>query len=342
MSRTRGDHPGHHDHGHRGEGSSRAHSHGLVDPVITTTARGIWAVKWSFVGLLATALLQAVAVALSGSVALLADTLHNVGDALTALPLWVAFVFARLRPSPRFPHGYGRMEDLAGAVIVLTILASAVVAGYESVVRLLRPEPVAYLAAVAAASVIGFVGNEAVARLRIRVGREIGSAALVADGAHARADGLTSLAVAAGAAGVWLGYPVADPIVGIVITLVILHLVWASARAVFTRMLDGVEPGVLEAAADTARHVEGVRDVGEVRARWSGHWLHLELNVAVDADLSVAEGHRIAKEVRHRILHGLPHVSGVTVHVDPATEVGERFHGVEAHAHDGLPPHSHR
>jgi len=341
MTRTRGDHPDNHDHGHHGGGHSGGHAHGPIDPVITTTARGIWAVKWSFVGLLATALLQAVAVALSGSVALLADTLHNVGDALTALPLWVAFVFARLRPSPRFPHGYGRMEDLAGAVIVLTILASAVVAGYESVVRLLRPEPVAYLAAVAAASVIGFGGNEAVARLRIRVGREIGSAALVADGAHARADGLTSLAVAVGAAGVRLGYPVADPIVGIVITLVILHLVWASARAVFTRMLDGVEPGVLEAAANAARHMEGVRGVGEARARWSGHWLHLELNVAVDAELSVAEGHRIAKEVRHRILHGLPHVSGVTVHVDPATEAGEAFHRVEAHAHDGLPAHSH-
>jgi divalent metal cation (Fe/Co/Zn/Cd) transporter len=108
------------------------------------------------------------------------------------------------------------------------------------------------------------------------------------------------------------------------------------------RILDGVEPEVLEASEHTARQVPGVREVAEVRARWIGHRLHLELNVAVDPALSVAEGHGIAKEVRHQILHQVPHVSKVMVHVDPATEVGETFHHVEAHAHDGLPIHSHR
>src|SRR5437879_4322936 len=204
-----------HDHSHR-------HSHGIVDPTIATTDRGMWALKWSFLGLLATALLQLGVVVISGSVALLADTIHNFADAATAIPLAIAFAFARLKPSRRFPYGYGRVEDLAGVLIVVTILTTALIAGYESLLRLLRPQPVGYLWAVAVASVIGFLGNEAVALFRIKVGREIGSAALVADGYHARADGLTSLAVLVGATGVWLGYPLADPIVGLLITVAIL------------------------------------------------------------------------------------------------------------------------
>lgn len=317
------------------------HAHGLMDPSTVATERGMRAVRWSFAALLATAVVQAIIVVFSGSVALLADTIHNFADAATAIPLWIAFALARLKPSRRFPYGYGRVEELAGAAIVLTILASAFLAGYQSLLRLLRPEPVAHLWAVAGASVVGFLGNEAVALFLIRVGRQIGSGALVADGYHARADGLTSLAVLGGAAGVWLGYPLADPIVGLLITLVILGLVWQSARAVFTRMLDGVEPELVQAAERAAHEVPGVHGVAEVRARWIGHRLHLELNVGVDPALSVAEGHGIAKEVRHRILHRVPHVSWVTVHVDPAPEIGEAFHQVEAHTHDGLPAHSH-
>jgi len=324
-----------HDHSHR-------HSHGIVDPTIATTDRGMWALKWSFLGLLATALLQLGVVVISGSVALLADTIHNFADAATAIPLAIAFAFARVKPSRRFPYGYGRVEDLAGVLIVLTMLVTVLIAGYESVLRLLRPQPVGHLWAVAGASVIGCLGNEAVALFRIKVGREIGSAALVADGYHARADGVTSLAVLCGTAGVWLGYPLADPLVGLLITVVILHLVWQSAHAVFTRMLDGVDPEILDAAEHAAKHVSGVSDVAEVRARWIGHRLTMELNVAVNADLSVTEGHGVAKEIRHRILHQVPHVSGVTVHVDPATQSGETFHGIDGHAHDGLPIHSHR
>jgi cation diffusion facilitator family transporter len=324
-----------------GPGRDHWHHHGL-DPAIASTDRGMWALKWSFLGLLATALFQLVVVVISGSVALLADTLHNFADAATAIPLAIAFAFARLKPSRRFPYGYGRVEDLAGVLIVVTILTTALIAGYESLSRLLRPQPVAHLWAVAGASVVGFLGNEAVALFRIRVGREIGSAALVADGYHARADGLTSLAVLVGAIGVWLGYPLADPVVGLVITVAILHLVWQSACAVFTRMLDGVDPEVLDVAEHAARHVPGVHDVGEVRARWIGHRLTLELNVAVSPDVTVTEGHAVAKEVRHQVLHHVPHVSGVTVHVDPATESGETYHHIHSHAHDGLPVHSHR
>jgi len=213
-----------------------------MDPSLLTTERGIWAVKWSFVGMLGTAVFQVVIVLLSGSVALLADTIHNFGDAVTAVPLWFAFVLARQKPSRRFTYGYGRVEDLAGVVIVLIILVSAVVAAYESVDRLLHPRTVTHLWAVGGAAVIGFLGNEVVAQFRLRVGREIGSAALIADGYHARVDGLTSLAVLLGAIGVWLGLPLADPIIGLLITVVILHIVWESGKGVFTRLLDGIDP----------------------------------------------------------------------------------------------------
>jgi cation diffusion facilitator family transporter len=312
-----------------------------VDPTIVTSERGIWAIKWSFVGLMATALLQLVVVLMSGSVALLSDTIHNFGDAATAIPLWIAFALTRLGASRRFTFGYGRVEDLAGVVIVLIILFSAVVAGYQAVERLINPQPVGFLWAVAAASLVGFMGNEAVAVFRIRVGREIGSAALVADGYHARTDGWTSLAVLLGAVGVWLGYPLADPIVGLLIAAAILVIVWQSGKAVFTRLLDGVEPEAIEEIRHTASRVPGVEDVSEVRARWLGHRLHAEVNVAVDPDLSVSEGHAIARELNHQLLHHLSYLSGAVIHVDPVQEAGEEHHRVDAHSHDGLPTHSH-
>lgn len=330
-------------HGHHGHhvASSHGHTHGAVDPSLFTTERGIWAVQWSFVGLMITALAQAGIVWLSGSVALLADTIHNIGDASTAIPLWIAFALARRPPSRRFTYGYGRVEDLAGVVIVLTILFSAIVAGYESIQRLIHPRPVSYLGAVAAASLVGFLGNEAVALFRIRVGHEIGSAALIADGYHARVDGLTSLAVLLGAIGVWLGYPLADPLIGLVITVAILRIVWDSAVSVFGRLLDGVDPEVIAEIEHAAAHVPDVQEVAEVRVRWIGHRLYAELNVAVAPHLTVAEGHTIATEVRHQLLHHLRYLSNALVHVDPVHASGERHHSIIGHAHDNLPIHSH-
>lgn len=335
-----------HPHGDQRPGTghgrqAHGHTHGFVDPSIASTARGIWALKWSFAGLMVTALLQVIVVWLSGSVALLADTMHNFGDAATAIPLWIAFGCARLRPTRRFPYGYGRVEDLAGIAVVLTILSSALVAGYQAVQRLLHPQPVEYLGAVVAASVIGFLGNEAVALFRIGVGREIGSAALVADGYHARVDGWTSLAVLGGAGGVWLGYPLADPAVGLLITAAILGIVWSAGKAVLERALDAVEPEVLDALRHAAGHVPGVLEVGEVRARWIGHRLHAEINVAVEAGLTLAAAHDIAKEVRHQALHLLPHLGNAVVHVDPAEEAGEAHHRIAAHSHDSLEVHAH-
>ena len=328
--------PGH-VHGRGGYG----HTHGAIDPSITTSERGIWAIKWSFVGLFLTALVQIGVFYFSHSVGLLADTIHNFGDAATAIPLWVAFVLSRRKPSRRFTYGYGRVEDLAGVAIVLTITFSAIVAGYETFHRFLHPRPLGYLWAVMIASVVGFIGNEAVAIFRIKVGKEIQSAALVADGYHARVDGWTSLAVLFGALGVWFGYPLADPFVGLLITLAIVQIIWQSAKAVLTRMLDGVEPKLVEEIRHAAGHVPGVERVTEVRARWLGHRLHAELNVAVASNLQVSEGHEIAKEVRHQLMHHLNYLSGVVVHVDPLEEAGEKFHHIEEHSHDNLPAHSH-
>jgi len=329
-----------HDHPH-GHGGEHGHTHGAVDPSIATSERGIWAVKWSFAALFVTALVQLVVVVLSGSVALLSDTIHNFGDAATAIPLWIAFALGRLGPSRRFPFGYGRVEDLAGVVVVLIILFSAVVAAYQAIERIIHPQPVGLLWAVALAGAVGFLGNEAVAIFRIRVGREIGSAALVADGYHARTDGWTSLAVVLGAIGVWLGYPLADPIVGLLIAAAILGIVWQSGKMVFTRLLDGVDPEVIDEIRRTASNVPGVEDVAEVRARWLGHRLRAEVNVAVDPELSVAEGHAIAREVNHRLMHELRYLDTAVVHVDSVQESGEQHHRVDAHSHDDLPQHSH-
>jgi cation diffusion facilitator family transporter len=252
-----------HDHGHS-HGGHRGHTHGMVDPSIAATDKGLWAVKWSFMVLAITAALQMVVVVASGSVALLADTIHNIGDATTAIPLWIAFVLARRKPSSTFTYGLGRVEDLAGLAIVAIILFSALVAGYEAIDRFIHPKEISALGWVAAAGVIGFLGNEAVAAFRIRIGREINSVALIADGYHARTDGLTSLAVVLGALGVWLGFPFADPIVGLLITLAIFGIVWQSAKAVLRRMLDGVDPRLIDEIRHAAEHVGGIEALGQV------------------------------------------------------------------------------
>lgn len=308
---------GHHDHTHS-EGHS--HTHGIVDPSIATTTRGIWAIQWSFVILATTAILQFGVVFASGSIGLLADTIHNVGDAVTAIPLWVAFLLARRKPTATFTYGLGRAEDLAGLTIVLIILLSAMVAGYQAIDRLIHPQAVQHLGWLAAAGLLGFLGNEGVAALRIRVGRQIHSAALIADGYHARTDGLTSLAVVVGAMGIWLGFPLADPIVGLLITILILGIVWQSGRAVVTRMLDGVEPGIVDEISHAARHVAGVIDVFDAKARWVGHKLHADVVITVDNELSLASANTIAAALRRELLAHLPALAVVNFHFDTTAE----------------------
>ncbi|MER9407896.1 cation diffusion facilitator family transporter [Mesorhizobium caraganae] len=316
-----------HDHGDGGHG----HTHGVIDPTIATTTRGIWAIKWSFVVLAITAALQLVVVFLSGSVALLADTIHNVGDAATAIPLWIAFVLARRKPSKTFTYGLGRVEDLAGIVIVLIILFSAIVAGYEAIDRLINPRPIAFLGWVAIAGLVGFIGNEAVAVFRIRVGREINSAALIADGYHARTDGFTSLAVVLGAIGVWLGFPLADPIVGLLITVAIFAIVWQSSKAVLTRMLDGVEPAIVDEIHHAAEHVSGIGRVESVQARWIGHRLHADVAISVPGMATAKDVLGVTEALKEELFAHLPALAEANVRLmSPAGPAAETSH---AHHH---------
>jgi cation diffusion facilitator family transporter len=304
-----------HDHG-----SARGHTHGVIDPSITTTARGIWAVKWSFVILAVTAVLQMAAVVISGSVALLADTIHNIGDATTAVPLWIAFALARRKPTATFTYGYGRVEDVAGALIVLIILFSGLVAGYEAIDRLIHPLVIEQIGWVVAAGIVGFAGNEAVAVFRIRVGREINSAALIADGYHARTDGLTSLAVVVGAIGVRLGFPLADPLIGLTITIAIFGIVWQSARVVFTRMLDGVEPGIVDEIRHAADHVAEIKRIVDVKARWLGHRLDADVTIAIDRNILFAAADHIAETLKDELFAHLPALGSANVHLVSAPE----------------------
>ena len=309
------------------------HSHGEanVDAALETSERGIWALKISLLGLGATAAFQVVVVFISGSVALLADTIHNFSDALTAVPLWIAFVLGRRIASRRYTYGYGRAEDVAGVVIVIMIFLSAVVAAYESYQKLINPQPLSNLGWVIVAAIIGFIGNEAVAIFRIRIGREIGSAALIADGQHARVDGFTSLAVLFGALGVLAGFPVADPIVGLLITIAILFIVKDTALIMWRRLMDAVEPEVVENIERVGSKIPGAQDVHDVRVRWLGHKLQAELHITVDEELPTLESHRIAEEVRHALLHAQPKLAVVNVHVDPCGHGGADAHVLTAH-----------
>jgi cation diffusion facilitator family transporter len=285
------------------------------------------------VGLGATAALQAVVVAFTGSVALLSDTLHNAGDALTAVPLAIAFWVGRWPPNRRYTYGFGRAEDLAGIVIVLVITASAALAAYESVRRLIAPGEVRHLWAVALAGAIGFCGNEVVARYRIAVGSQIGSAALVADGHHARTDGLTSLAVVLSAGGVALGWQWADPVIGLAITLAILVVLRSAVRDIYRRLMDAIDPFLVSRVEQTLRATPGVLDVGEVRLRWIGHRLRAECEVVVDATITVAQGHAIALDAEHRLRHDVPRLAAALVHADPGGD-GDDHHELTAHHRD--------
>jgi cation diffusion facilitator family transporter len=298
------------------------HSHDAsdsVDTALESSAVGIRAVKISLVVLGITAIAQAVVVALSGSVALAADTIHNFSDALTAVPLWIAFALSTRAATKRYTYGFGRAEDLAGLFVVAMIALSAVIAGYEAVMRLINPVPIEHVGWVAAAGLIGFIGNELVALYRIRVGRRIGSAALVADGLHARTDGFTSFAVLVSAGGVALGFPLADPIVGIVITFAILAVLRTAARDVFRRLMDGVDPELVEAAESALAAQPGVRAVRSVRMRWIGHRLHADAAIEIDPSATLEEADSIAHDAEHRLFDVVPKLAEARVHCRAAS-----------------------
>lgn len=350
------DHGGHGEHGEHGDGEHAdkpdgghdhpgglrgliagifaPHSHDAgdaVDRALRDSRQGVRALKISLAGLAVTAALQVVVVAVSGSVALMADTIHNFADALTAVPLAIAFWLGRRKPTKRYTYGYGRAEDLAGIFIVLMIALSAAVAGWEAIRRLVDPQDVRNVGWVIAAGLIGFAGNELVAVYRIRVGREIGSAALVADGLHARTDGLTSLAVVVGAAGVAAGWELADPVVGLAITVAILFVLKTAARDIYRRLMDSVDPDLVDEVAHVLGHVPGVQAVDRVYIRWLGHQLWAEVEVVSDCELTIAEGHAIAEEAHHRLLHDIPKLAHATIHTSPCDHDGRDHHAATNH-----------
>jgi cation diffusion facilitator family transporter len=305
---------------HAMEEFTGGHSHDVADQVddaLEADAAGRKALWLSLGGLATTAGLQAIVVVVSGSVALLGDTLHNVADALTAVPLLIAFRLARRPPNKRFTYGYGRAEDIGGLFVVAMIALSSAVAAYEAIDRLVHPRSVHHLWAVAAAALVGFIGNEAVAQYRIRIGRRIGSAALVADGLHARTDGFTSLAVLLGAGGVALGWREADPIVGLVITIAILGVLRSAVRQIGARLMDAVDPKLVDQATAAVRSVEGVADVRELRIRWIGHTLRAEVDVTVGDDLTVTEAHELAHHAEAHLLAYVRRLTAASVHTSP-------------------------
>jgi cation diffusion facilitator family transporter len=319
------DHPHDHDHGTGWKATLKEffvpHTHDAADSIddaLEASHEGVRALKISLFGLLATTVLQFVVVLISGSVALLADTVHNFSDALTAVPLWIAFILARRPATRRYTYGYGRAEDLAGLSIIIVVALSAIVAAWQSIERILNPQPIGNLWWVAAAGVIGFAGNEAVAMYRINVGRRIGSAALVADGIHARTDGFTSLSVVVGAIGVMLGFPLADPIVGLLISAAIFVLLWGTIKSLGRRLMDAIEPDLVHRAEHALEDTPGVVGIEKLQLRWIGHRIHGTAVVMISPDSTVTRADGIRREAHHRLERALPNVEDITIAVAPS------------------------
>ena len=348
-----GDHPHRHDHGSGEHGHDHGDDHGhgtgfmtkvkeifvphshdsadKIDTALEASQEGMRCLKLSFGFLMLTALIQTVIVFYTNSVALLGDTLHNYADALTAVPLAIAFLVGRRLANRSYTYGYGRAEDLAGIVVVVLIAASASYAGYEAIQRFMNPGEVRHLGVLAVAGVVGFLGNELVAKYRIRTGRRIGSAALVADGLHARTDGFTSLAVVLSAGGAWLGFPIADPIVGLLITVAILFVLRDAAKEVYRRLMDAVDPHLVDQAEEIIGATPGVVDVTDVRLRWHGHKLLAEARITVDSSTTLVAAHHLSHQVEHELLHGVRRLAEATIHAEPLARDADPAHALVSH-----------
>jgi cation diffusion facilitator family transporter len=317
-------------------GHSHDHRELASDRAFRENEQGIRTIWIALSILLVTALLQMLIVYISGSVSLFADTAHNIGDGLNSIPLLIAFYLARRIPTRRYTYGFGRAEDVAGIIIVISIALSAVVVLSQAFQRLLNPQPLTNLGWVAAAALLGFLGNEGVAMLQIRVGRKIGSAAMVADGLHARTDGLTSLAVLLAAAGSWFGYPLVDPIIGILIGIAIIFITWDAIKTIWYRLMDAVDPGLIDKAETVISENVDVLEVRRIRMRWVGHCLHAEVYISVNSDLKTSESHQVAEQVRHVLFHEFPDLSDINVHIDPWTGAEDNHHELTS-AHEPVP-----
>lgn len=320
-----GEHNHDHDHGAHG------HEHGKVDADLYGNRAGLRAVQISTAGMFLVAAIQFAIAWIGGSAGLFADALHNFGDVFTTIALWIAFVISNRAANQRYTYGYYRAEDLAGIFIVLVIITSAAASAVESIQKLTSDNIPTEIYLSMAAAIIGVAGNELLAQYKITVGKRINSVSLIADGHHSRIDGLTSLAAFIGLVGVKLGFPKADPIAGIVITVVILTVVFSTSRSVLHRLLDAVDPHVVPSIVTSASAVPGVEEVTDVRARWVGHTLHVVMNIEVDAELTLSKAHAIAEEVRHRLFHDIKGVSEVVIHTDPSRVSGNHHQEMAHH-----------
>ncbi|MEZ4670027.1 MAG: cation diffusion facilitator family transporter [Anaerolineae bacterium] len=327
------DHPHDHDHAHdhdhqHGGGMLRtfaealhlpgfAHTHDQRGAEVLPEGTGTRTVWIALLILGITTLLQVGIYLASGSVALLGDTVHNLGDGLNSIPLLIAFYLARRPATRRYNYGYGRAEDVAGVLIVISIIFSAVYILIESIQKLLNPQPLTNLAWVAAAAIIGFIGNELVAVMQIRVGKRIGSDAMIVDGQHARIDGYTSLAVLAAAVGAALGAPILDPLIGIGMAVIIAGISWSATKAIWYRLMDAVDPALVARLEHAVGHVDGVQAVAAVRARWVGHQLHADITVHADSGLSLMESRAIVDEVRAALGREMSAPVDAVVNVEP-------------------------
>ncbi len=336
-------HDHHNEHGHsHGHDGGHGHEHGKVDADLYGNQAGLRAVKISTAGMFLVAAIQFAIAVFGGSAGLFADALHNLGDVLTTVALWIAFSYSQRAANQRYTYGYYRAEDLAGIFIVLVIIGSAVAGAVESILKLTNGSPVTQIYLSMAAALVGVAGNEVLAQYKILVGKRINSVPLIADGQHSRIDGLTSLAAFIGLIGVKLGFPIADPIAGLVITVVIVTVVYSTSRSVLQRLLDAVDPRVVPSIIGTAREIPGVEKVTDVRARWVGHTLHIVMNIEVDAELTLAKAHAIAEEVRHRLFHNIKGVSEVIIHTDPSSTDGDYHQDMAHHVQEAQRPVVHR
>jgi cation diffusion facilitator family transporter len=323
-----------HEHGMHEHG----HEHGKVDADLYGNRAGLRAVQISTVGMFLVAAIQFAIAWIGGSAGLFADALHNFGDVFTTIALWIAFVISNRAANQRYTYGYYRAEDLAGIFIVLVIIASATASAIESVQKLISGNIPTQIYLSMAAALVGVAGNELLAQYKISVGKRINSVPLIADGQHSRIDGLTSLAAFVGLVGVKLGFPKADPIAGIVITIVIVTVVFSTSRSVLQRLLDAVDPHIIPSIMTTALAIPGVEAVTDVRARWVGHTLHVVMNVEVDAELTLSKAHAIAEEVRHRLFHDVKGISEVVIHTDPSSASGNHHQEMAHHIQEAQRP----
>lgn len=296
---------------------SHSHESMTADAAFNANAEGIRTIWRALAVLGAATILQIVIVAASGSVALLADTAHNIGDTLNSIPLLAAFYLARRAATRRFTYGYGRAEDVAGILIVLSIGVSAAIVLWESLQKLLNPLPMTNLGWVALAAIIGFLGNEAVALLQIRTGRKIGSAAMIADGLHARTDGLTSLAVLGAVGGTLIGLPILDPLIGLLIGVTIVFITRNAVMQVGARLMDAIDPALLHRMEHAIEDAAGAGRLVSLRARWVGHQIFAEMTIKVDATRGISESHAIVEAVRAAMAKAVRHLGEVTIQIDP-------------------------